>query len=94
MKLPDTVRIEAGQGGLRRLQVRTVHAEAEIYLHGAHLTRYQPRGQKPVLFLSGQSWFEPGKPIRGGVPICFPWFGARQDGRAGPGHGFARLREW
>ena len=58
MILPDTVRLEAGRGGLRRLAIGTASADAEIYLHGAHLTRFQPRGQKPVLFLSGQRWFE------------------------------------
>jgi glucose-6-phosphate 1-epimerase len=94
MKLPDTVRIEPGQGGLRRLVIGTAQADAEIYLHGAHVTQFQPRGQKPMLFMSGKSWFETGKPIRGGVPICFPWFGPRQDGKPGPAHGFARLLEW
>lgn len=94
MKLPDTVRVEAGRGGLRRLVIGAAQADAEIYLHGAHVTQFQPRGQKPVLFMSAKSSFEPGKPIRGGVPICFPWFGARQDGRPGAAHGFARLVEW
>jgi glucose-6-phosphate 1-epimerase len=94
MKLPDTVRIEAGRGALRRAVIDTALAKAEIYLLGAHVIHFQPRGQKPVLFMSGKSWFEAGKPIRGGVPICFPWFGPRQDGRQGPGHGFARLQEW
>src|SRR5579862_1756658 len=94
MKLPDTVRLEAGQGGLQRVVVETPQADAEIYLHGAHVTHFQPRGQKLVLFMSEKSSFEPGKPIRGGIPICFPWFGARQDGREGPAHGFARLHEW
>ena len=93
-KLPDSVRMEQGQGGLRRLVIRTTYADAEIYLHGAHVTHFQPRGQKPVLFMSEKSMFEPGKPIRGGVPICFPWFGARQDGQPGSPHGFARLMEW
>jgi glucose-6-phosphate 1-epimerase len=94
MKLPDKVRIEAGQGGLRRVVVDAALAKAEVYLLGAHVTHFQPRGQKPVLFVSGKSLFEAGKPIRGGVPICFPWFGPRQDGRQGPLHGFARLSEW
>jgi len=94
MKPPDTVRIEAGQGGLQRVIVKTPLADAEIYLHGAHVTHFQPRGQKPVVFMSGKSLFESGKAIRGGVPICFPWFGAREDGREGPAHGFARLQEW
>jgi glucose-6-phosphate 1-epimerase len=93
-KLPDSVRLEEGQGKLRRLTIQSAQAEAEIYLHGTHVTHFQPRGQKPVLFMSGKSWFEAGKPIRGGVPICFPWFGARQDGQPGPAHGFARLVEW
>lgn len=92
--LPNTVRMGAGRGGLQRVLVETPQAEAEIYLHGAHVTQFQPRGQKPVLFMSEKSSFEPGKPIRGGMPICFPWFGARQDGRPGPAHGFARLHEW
>jgi glucose-6-phosphate 1-epimerase len=94
MKLPDTIRIEPGLGGLRRLVIGTAEADAEIYLHGAHVTQFQPHRQKPVLFISGKSWFEAGKPIRGGVPICFPWFGPRQDGKHGPAHGFARLLEW
>ncbi len=92
--LPNTVRMGAGRGGLQRVLVETPLVEAEIYLHGAHVTHFQPRGQKPVLFMSEKSSFEPGKPIRGGVPICFPWFGARQDGRPGPAHGFARLMPW
>ncbi|MGD1020056.1 MAG: D-hexose-6-phosphate mutarotase [Verrucomicrobiia bacterium] len=93
-KLPNEVRVGPGRGGLTRLLVETPRAEAEIFLHGAHVTHFQPRGQKPVLFMSEKSLFEPGKPIRGGVPICFPWFGAREDGRPGPAHGFARLLAW
>ena len=93
-KLPNEVRVGPGRGGLRRVLVETTRAEAEIFLHGAHVTHFQPRGQKPVLFMSEKSAFEPGKPIRGGVPICFPWFGAREDGRPGPAHGFARLMAW
>ena len=64
-----------GRGGLPRLVIRNPLAEAEIYLHGATVTHYQPAGQKPVLFVSGKSAFEPGKAIRGGAPICWPWFG-------------------
>jgi glucose-6-phosphate 1-epimerase len=93
-KLPDGVRLEKGQGGLQRLVIQIMQADAEIYLHGAHVTRFQPQGHEPVLFMSAKSVFEPGKPIRGGIPICFPWFGARQGGQPGSPHGFARLVEW
>src|SRR5205085_11204873 len=61
--------------------------------HGAHLTHYQRRGHEPLLFLSSKSAFEPGKPIRGGVPIVFPWFGKHPDPKM-PIHGFARTQQW
>ncbi len=84
---------DAGPGGLARANIRAAGASASIMLHGAHLTHYQPDGQEPVLWMSQKSWFEPGKPIRGGVPICFPWFGG--SGPAGsPIHGVVRLRAW
>ncbi len=93
-QLPDNARLDAGRGGLKRLIVATELAEAEIYLHGAHVTHFQPRGQKPLLFLSEKSWFEDGKPIRGGVPVCFPWFTTGIGGNQAPSHGFARLTDW
>ena len=80
--------------GLTRVQVQLASAAATVYLHGAHVTHWQPAGQEPVIFLSDKSDFAPGKAIRGGVPICFPWFGPRSDGEAGPSHGFARIQEW
>ena len=80
--------------GLARAQVSLPACEATIYLHGAHLTHWQPRGQKPVLYLSPRSAFAADKAIRGGVPICFPWFGNGLSGAQKPSHGFARLSEW
>lgn len=85
--------------GLTRLQVSTPEAAATLYLQGAHLTHWQPAGQQAVLFLSRKSEFAPGKPIRGGIPIAFPWFATdakqdRVDGHPGPSHGFARLQDW
>src|SRR5262249_52656925 len=90
----NAIRFEAGPWGLQRAVISTEAAEAELYLQGAHLTRWTPRGKRPVLFLSSQSLFAPGKAIRGGVPIIFPWFGARADGSPGPAHGFARASDW
>jgi glucose-6-phosphate 1-epimerase len=90
----DGVRFQAGRGGLTQVAVNNQHADAEVYLHGAHVTRWQPRGQKPVLWMSGSSWFEAGKPIRGGIPICWPWFGPHPKDASLPGHGYARLKTW
>ena len=92
--IPNAVRIEDSPGGLVRAVISTPSAEADIYLQGAHVTHWTPRGQRPVLFVSPRSLFAPGKAIRGGVPIIFPWFGGRSDGRPGPAHGFARIMEW
>jgi len=90
-EITGPVSIEAGLGGLPRVTVRTPYSTAEIYLQGAHVTRFQNTDDAPVLFMSGHSVFAEGQAIRGGVPICYPWFGAR-DG--GPSHGTARLAEW
>ncbi|MGD0461086.1 MAG: D-hexose-6-phosphate mutarotase [Tepidisphaeraceae bacterium] len=88
------VRIEAGLGSLPRIVVSTQEASAEIYLHGAHVAHFQPHGSAPVLFLSRSSFFDGHKPIRGGIPLVFPWFGPRADLPALPPHGFARTRQW
>jgi D-hexose-6-phosphate mutarotase len=92
--LPDGACVERGGGGLERVVLATAHAEAHVYLHGAQLTHFQPAGQEPVLWLSEHSQFAPDKPIRGGVPICFPWFGPKADEPGAPMHGFARLLDW
>ena len=92
--IANVVRFEAGQGGLTRIVVTSPLASAEVYLHGAHVTHFQPMGQKPVLWMSGQSLYQTDKAIRGGVPICFPWFGPKAGEPSAPMHGFARLREW
>jgi glucose-6-phosphate 1-epimerase len=92
--IPGALRLEPEPGGLTRVMISTPAAEADLYLQGAHLAHWTPRGQRPVLFLSPKSLFAAGKAIRGGVPIIFPWFGARSDGKPGPAHGFARTSEW
>jgi glucose-6-phosphate 1-epimerase len=90
-EIPGHVAISSGNGGLPKIDVKTRLSTAEIYLHGAHVTGFQKNGEPPLLFLSGKSQFAAGVAIRGGVPLCFPWFG----GRTGlPAHGFARITEW
>ncbi len=88
------VRFEAGSGGLIRAVVSGPLAEGHVYLHGAHVTHYRRAGQQPLLFLSERSQFVAGKAIRGGVPVIFPWFGARAGHPSAPDHGFARTRDW
>ena len=94
VSLPPGVSLRPGRGGLDCLSVHTEACTGEIYLHGAHVTGWQPRDSEPVVWLSGHSAFEPGKPIRGGIPICFPWFGPHPSDSSRPPHGFARLAAW
>ena len=89
--LPDVVKLVSGPGGLPVVQIRSDLAEADIFLHGAQLTHWKPKGAGPVIFLSEKSLFEEGKAIRGGVPICFPWFGPKPGDGA---HGFVRNQTW
>jgi D-hexose-6-phosphate mutarotase len=91
LQIPGRVEIVNGHGQLPLVKIHTPWSTAEIYLHGAHVTGFQKNGEPPLIFMSARSYFAAGKPIRGGVPICFPWFGNR-DGE--PSHGFARLTEW
>jgi D-hexose-6-phosphate mutarotase len=90
----EPVVVETGAGGLPRARVSGARADAEVYLQGAHVTRWQPHGAAPVLFLSSRAVYAPGKAIRGGVPVIFPWFGAHASDPQAPMHGFARSRPW
>ncbi len=93
--LPPSVRLVHTGDGLPRLEVTSPAAAAELFCHGAQLTRWTPAGlSRNVIWTSAHSYFEPGKPIRGGVPICFPWFGPHPDDPAQPAHGFVRLADW
>ena len=80
--------------GLIFADITSAAATASLCLQGAHLTAWQPKGQQPVIFLSQKSDMTPGKAIRGGIPLLFPWFGPRHDGKEGPMHGFARIQNW
>ncbi len=92
--IPGAVRFDHGEGGLIRATLSHHGAEAQVYSHGAHVTHYQPAGGEPVLFLSEASRFSADQPIRGGVPICFPWFAQHTDQPDLPMHGFARHTAW
>jgi glucose-6-phosphate 1-epimerase len=92
--LPPSVRW-ATNSPLPRLDVDGPQATAQVYLHGAHLAAWRPaHAAADVLWMSGHSLFRPDTPIRGGVPICFPWFGPHPSDPTAPAHGFGRLTTW
>lgn len=95
--IKDKLVFATGHGGLTMGTINTDVCTASFYLHGAHVTNWQPAGHEPVLYLSTRSNYAPGKAIRGGIPIIWPWFGAKTIGDpkgSPPAHGFARNRPW
>ncbi|HLP17833.1 MAG TPA: D-hexose-6-phosphate mutarotase [Bacteroidota bacterium] len=83
-----------GRGGLPTAILHSTHAEAVVCLYGAQVLSYSPKGLRDLLWMSGNSEFQQGKPIRGGIPVCFPWFGPHVSDPKKPQHGFARLQLW
>lgn len=92
--IPGIAIVRGGNGAMPRVQISSSSAEGEMYLHGAHVTSWKPAGADEVLFLSSKSRWEEGQAIRGGIPICFPWFRGKADDRQAPAHGFARTTAW
>ena len=81
------------ESGLEIVTITNKYATAKITTNGAHVMSYIPTGEKDLLWVSKKAFLAPGKPIRGGVPVCWPWFGASLN-EGWPGHGFIRKEEW
>lgn len=99
-ELEDKFSIE-GEVGFAELEndliyitVSNKYADADICLYGAHVTNFTPHKSMGILWMSPESNFQEGSPIRGGIPICFPWFGPHKTDSEKPQHGFARLMYW
>ncbi|NWF35710.1 D-hexose-6-phosphate mutarotase [Mariprofundus sp. KV] len=84
---------DAGDGFIV-IDIDNSHCTASIALQGAHLMTWTPRGEQPVIWMSPVAKLAHGKSIRGGVPICWPWFGAHATESSFGGHGFARTVDW
>jgi D-hexose-6-phosphate mutarotase len=83
-----------GHHGAEVARVTNAAGTAEIALQGAQVLTWAPAGQPQVVWLSPAAKFAPGKSLRGGAPVCWPWFGPHPDDPAKPGHGFARNLDW
>jgi len=80
--------------GMPAAEISNAHAKAGIALQGAHLYAWQPDGHEPVIWLSEFAKFAPGKSLRGGIPVCWPWFGPHDSDSKLPAHGYARTSMW
>lgn len=91
--IDSTVRVFDAAASYPIIEVTNAHSTASIALHGGQVLAFQPRGQDPVLWLSKDAIYREGKSVRGGIPVCWPWFGVHPD-PALPAHGFVRNRFW
>ncbi len=85
---------QPGPGDIPEVIINNRHGSARISLQGASVIDWAPAGKAPVIWLSTDARFAPGKSIRGGVPVCWPWFGAHASEADYPAHGIARTRQW
>jgi D-hexose-6-phosphate mutarotase len=92
--IQDVLVFQPGGGGLPIAKVENEAASALVSLQGAQLLRWDPHGEQPVIWLSEAANFTPGKSIRGGVPVCWPWFGVHPSEAEFPAHGYARTVPW
>lgn len=93
--IPGHLSFHPGPGELCMAVINNAHAAAIITLAGGHVMTYTPHGGKPLLWVSPKSAFEPGKGLRGGVPVCWPWFANQvEDPQNKPGHGLVRTMLW
>jgi len=92
--IADHINFTQNSSGLIFAHLNNPQGSAQICLQGGHLTAYQPSGQAPVIWTSQHALFEPGKAIRGGIPICWPWFGPHPSDASKPAHGIARTNPW
>ncbi len=92
--LPGHVRFKEGPGGLIVADIANGLGDCTVALQGAHVTHFCPQGQAPVIWMSERAQYAPGKAIRGGVPVCWPWFGPHATDPQRPAHGIARTALW
>jgi glucose-6-phosphate 1-epimerase len=92
--LPGHLRFKEGPGGLIVAEIANGLGDCTVALQGAHVTHFCPQGQAPVIWVSERAQYAPGKAIRGGVPVCWPWFGPHATDPQRPAHGIARTALW
>ena len=92
--IPGQLSFQQHPSGLVVAEIDNAHARAGVFLQGAQLTRWTPHRQVPVIWLSPAAKFAEGKAIRGGIPVCWPWFGAHDTEPELPAHGYARTSVW
>ncbi len=90
----DGVTVEDSPLGGPVLRLAAAGGVAEVALQGAQLMSWQPKGHAPVIWMSPMERLGTSKPVRGGTPVCWPWFANHPTDASKPAHGFVRTRLW
>jgi len=91
----DRIRFVTGKGGFPFIEVTNERASALVSIYAGQVLAFRPAGlAEDLLFLSDRAYFQQGKAIKGGIPICWPWFGPDPEALGRPAHGFVRNRQW
>jgi len=92
--IAEQVSFVSGEGNMPIVQIENDLAQATIALQGAHVLGFQVKGEAPLIWMSDDAVFAPDKALRGGVPVCWPWFGPHPSDKTLPAHGVARTGDW
>ena len=92
--IADKVKFVEGEGGFPLIEINNEHARATISVYAGQVLSFTPANHSEVMFLSSQAYRQAGKAIKGGAPICWPWFGPDPEDKGRPNHGFVRNRLW
>ena len=92
--IEGNLNFKLGKGDMPVAEINNSFAQASIALQGAHILSFVPKGEKELIWMSDDATFAAGKSLRGGVPICWPWFGPHASDSNLPGHGPARTVSW
>jgi glucose-6-phosphate 1-epimerase len=93
--LTDQLTFVEGEGGFPFITINNAKASAVISVYAGQVLSFQPKSEtEDVLFVSEKAYYQLGKAIKGGIPICWPWFGPDPEGLGRAAHGFVRNRMW
>ena len=94
-EIEDELQFVEIEHGFVYAEINNARAHATISTYSGQVLSYRPKNQQhDLLFVSDQAYYEDGKAIKGGIPVCWPWFGADPDNQGRAAHGFVRNRQW
>lgn len=93
--IADQLKFVEGKGGFPLIEIHNAKASAAISVYSGQVLSFQPKSEaQDLMFVSDKAYYQTGKATKGGIPICWPWFGPDPEGLGRAAHGFVRNRMW